>query len=505
MRVTRLVPVLLASALLVAACGGEPAGSPDAPAAQDTTLDVRLVLEPTSLDITSVAGAALTQLLLDNVYEGLVSRDADGTIVPRLAQAYDVSPDGLTYTFHLHDGLTFADGSALTSADVVWSYQQVLAPTSKNPNKKDFAAVSGVTAPDPKTVVLTLSARDSNLLYNLTNRAGAVLKKDTDPSTLADKPNGSGPFTVQSWQRGSAITLARNDEYWGDKAKLQTVVLHYITDPNAANNAETTGDTDVQTGPDPTLLDPFTNNPDFTVQEGVTSDKFVLGFNNAKGPLADVRVRTAIRQAIDKNGLVQVALAGRGQLIGGGVAPTDPWFDDSLTSIDPYDPAAAKALLAQAGYGSGLSLNLSVPTIYRSTIGEYVASQLKQVGITVNYQPVEFAVWLDQVFTKGDYDMSIVDHAEARDITNYANPDYYWHYNSPQVQQWAAQATAATSDADRDALYKQISKQISTDAASDWLYSPKSLVVVRKGVEGFPTRETNSRLALAGVTATAAG
>jgi peptide/nickel transport system substrate-binding protein len=196
-----------------------------------------------------------------------------------------------------------------------------------------------------------------------------------------------------------------------------------------------------------------------------------------------------------------VALAGRGQVIGGGVAPTDPWFDDSLTSIDPYDPAAAKALLAQAGYGSGLSLNLSVPNIYRSTIGEYVASQLGQVGITVNYQPVEFAVWLDQVYTKADYDLSIVDHAEARDIANYANPAYYWRYNSAQVQQLAAQATAAPTDAERDALYKQVSKQISTDAASDWLFSPKSLVVTRKGVDGFPTREISSRLALAGVSA----
>lgn len=502
MRVTRLVPALLASTLLVAACGGgEPAGPPDAPAAQDTTLDVRLVLEPTSLDITSVAGAALPQLLLDNVYEGLLSRDADGKIVPKLAQDYDVSPDGLTYTFTLRDGPTFADGSPLTSADVAWSYQQAIAPDSKNPGKKDIASIASVAAPDPKTVILTLASRDSNLLYGLTNRAGAVLKKDTDPASLADEPNGSGPFTVQSWQRGSAITLARNDRYWGDKAKLQTIVLHYIPDPNAADNAETTGDTDVQTAPDPTLLDPFTTDPDFTVQEDVTSDKFVLGFNHSRGPLADARVRTAIRQAIDKNGLIQVVLAGRGQLIGGGVAPTDPWFDDSLTSIDPYDPAAAKALLAQAGYASGLTLDLLVPNIYRSTIGEYVASQLGQVGITVDYQPVEFAVWLDRVYTKADYDLSVVDHAEARDITNYANPAYYWRYDSPQVQQWATQATAATSDAVRDGFYRQIAKQISTDAASDWLYSPKSLVVVRKGVDGFPTREANSRLALAGVTA----
>jgi peptide/nickel transport system substrate-binding protein len=499
MRVFRLVPVLLASAVVVAACGGAPAGEPDAPDAQDTTLDVRLVLEPTSLDVTTVAGAALNQLLIDNVYEGLLSRDADGEIVEKLAQSYEVSPDGLTYTFTLRDGLTFADGSPLTSADAVWSLQQAIAPTSKNPSKKDLASIASVTAPDPGTVVITTAARDANLLYGLTNRAGLILKANTDPATLADKPNGSGPYVVESWQRGSAITLTRNPTYWGEQAKTETVVLHYIPDTSAANNAALTGDVDVLTGPDPTLLDGFANPDEFTIAEGVTSDKFVLGINNARGPLADPRVRHALRQAIDKQGLIDVALAGRGTLIGSGVAPTDPWFDESLTSTDAYDPDGAKALLAEAGVGTGLTLNLVVPNIYPARIGEYVASQLGEVGVTVNYQPVEFAVWLDQVFTKADYDLSIVDHAEARDIANYANPDYYWRYNSPQVQQLAAQATAAPDEAARDALYRQVAQQISADAASDWLYSPKSVVVTRPGVNDFPTREINSRLPLAGV------
>ncbi|WP_433559847.1 ABC transporter substrate-binding protein [Pseudonocardia xinjiangensis] len=501
-RVRRLVPLLLAAAVLAAACSGAESGGAGAPAA-DTTLDVRLVLEPTSLDITSVAGAAVSQLLLDNVYEGLLTRDAGGAIVPLLAQDVSTSPDGLTYTFRLHDGLTFADGSPLMSADVVWSYRNVIAPESKNPNKADFAAVTGVDAPDPHTVVITLSRRDANFTYALTDRAAAVLKQGTDPATLAGTANGSGPFVIRSWQRGSSITLARNEHYWGQPANLSGVVLHYIPDTTAANNAQLTGETDVETGPDPTLLSQF-QGPDFTVAEGVTSDKFVLGINNGRGPLADVRVRHAIRQAIDKDGLIRVALAGKGQRIGSGVAPTDPWFDAGLTSIDPYDPPAAKALLAEAGFGSGLDLTLVVPNIYSARIGEYVASQLGQVGIRVRYEPVEFATWLDRVYTKADYDLSIVDHAEARDIGNYANPDYYWRYSDAQVQQWADQASTAASDAERDGLYRQVARKISEDAVSDWLYSPTSLVVLRAGVTGFPTRETNSRLDLAQVTASAA-
>ncbi|MGI5131999.1 ABC transporter substrate-binding protein [Pseudonocardia sp. CA-107938] len=490
--------VALAALVVLAGCGS--GGGAAAPSA-DATVDVRLVLEPTSLDITSVAGVALEQVLLDNVYQGLLTRTQDGQVKPLLAQAAPtVSADGLTYTFQLKPGVTFADGSPLTSADVVWSYQQVIAPESTNPDKKSFGSVAAVAGPDPQTVQITLKQRDSNFAWALTGRAGAVLKKGTDPSTLATTPNGSGPFVLKQWNRGSTITLARNDRYWGEKAKVASVVLHYIPDPNTANNAQLTGETDVETRPEPTLLSAFTGRDEFTVAEGITSDKFVLGFNNGRGPLADPKVRHAVRQAIDKDGLIKI-LGGTNKRIGSGVAPTDPWFTD-LTSIDPYDPAAAKRLLAEAGHPNGFPLTLTVPNIYPESIGSYVASQLGQVGITVAVRPVEFATWLDKVFKQADYDMSIVDHAEPRDIANYANAAYYWRYNSPAVQDLIARAGTAASDGERDGLMKQAAQQISNDAASDWLFNVGERTVIRKGVTGFPTSSTTSRLDLSGLAAT---
>ncbi|WP_181780827.1 ABC transporter substrate-binding protein [Pseudonocardia pini] len=502
MRPTRLASTLAltaATAVLLAACGGGGAEQAAAPST-DATVDVRLVLEPTSLDLTTVSGAALEQLLLDNVYQGLLTRTQAGEIRPLLAESVQTSADGLTYTFSLRPNLRFADGSPLTSADVVWSYQRVLAPDSKNPNKKDLAAVAAVTAPDPRTVQITLSQRDSNLTYALTNRAGVVLKKDTDPASLAATPNGSGPYVVRQWNRGSTITLARNENYWGEKVKVASVVLHYITDDNAANNAQLTGETDVETAPEPTLLSAFEGRDEFTVAEGITSDKFVLGFNTGRGPLADPRVRHAIRQAIDKDGLIRI-LGGTGQRIGSGVAPTDPWYED-LTAIDPYDPEAARRLLADAGQAGGLTLSLQVPNIYPESVGTYVASQLGQVGITVDVQPVEFATWLDKVYKQADYDLSIVDHAEPRDIGNYANPQYYWRYDSPVVQDLVARAGTAATDQERDDLYRQVARRISEDAASDWLLNPGTRTVIREGVEGFPTSSTSSRLDLSALTAT---
>jgi peptide/nickel transport system substrate-binding protein len=498
----RLALLLLAVGLVLSGCGGTArtevaGGAPD----PDATVTVRLVLEPTSLDLTRVAGVALGQVLLDNVYQTLLTRTDDQKIVPLLAATEDTSPDGLTYTFRLHPEARFADGSPLTSADVAWSLDRARAADSVNPRARDLAAIASIATPDPRTVVITLRHRDTGLRYALTNSAGAVLKKGTDPATLGANPNGSGPFVVRQWQRGASITLSRNERYWGKAAEVASVVLLYIPDFNAANNAELTGDTDVEVTPLPTLLDPIRANPAFTISQGITSDKYTLGMNNTRGPLADLRVRRAIRGAIDKDGLNKI-LGGTFRRIGSGVAPTDPWFRD-LTSIDPYDPASAKALLAQAGCPNGLKLNLTVPDIYPSTIGEYVVSQLKQVGITVTFRPVEFASWLDKVFTQGDFDLSIVDHAEARDIGNYANPRYYWHYDSRVVQDLYQRATTAATDGERDALLEQAASQVSEDAASDWLLNPSDLVVLRRGITGFPTSGTSSRLNLSQLAATA--
>ena len=493
----RLLPLLLVGALALAGCGGGSSGSSSSAADANATVDVRLKLEPSSLDLTTVAGAALDQILLDNVYQGLVTRDASDKIVPALANSYQASADGLSYTFALNPTATFHDGSPVTAADVLWSYEKVLAPTSANPNKADFANVKAVTAPDERTVRITLSKRDSNFTYGLTNRAGVVYRKDA--TKLADSENGTGPFKLQKWARGASITLVRNDSYWGPKAKVAKVVFRYIPDDNAANSAALSGDLDVVTALDPKLEAAYKGNQDFTLQKGIASDKFVLGFNNAYGPLKDVRVRRAIRQAIDKAGLI--SSYGQGIHIGGPVAPTDPWYDPSLTSIDPYHPAAAKKLLAEAGQ-SNLKLTLTVPSFYPSLYAEFVASQLKQVGVTVTITSVEFPTWLDTVFTKGDYQLSLIDHAEARDIGIWANPAYYFHYDSKPVQQLVLQAQAAPTDAQRNALLKQAAKIVSTDAASDFLAGGQIDTILRKGITGFPKDSTSARLNLADLSAT---
>lgn len=502
-----ILPVLAAALFAAAACGtggvtspgaatsSQAATPPDDQLDTSATVDVRLVLEPTSLNIFATSGAALDQILLDNVYQGLVGIDtgAKDKIVPRLATSWDISADGLTYTFHLVPDAKFHDGSPLTSSDVVWSLRQQIAPGSKAVYGANFASIANVSAPDPRTVQIGLNSRDTFLLWNLAQRGGIVYKQGTDFSTLDSAENGSGPFTLAQWNRGASITLARNDTYWGAKPKVAKVVFHYITEPSAANNAQQTGQTDIETAADPTLLPAFTGNGDFSVLKGTTTDKFTLAFNGTQAPFTNPDVRHAIRQAIDKQSIIKAY--GAGTAIGSAVPPQDPWYED-LTSIDAYNPDNARKLLAAAGYAGGLQLTLDVPSIYPASITDVLVSDLKQVGVTLTVRPVEFQTWLSQVFKNHDFQLSLVDHAEARDIASYATPGYYFGYDNKQVQQWYGQARTAASDTERDGLLKQVARQVSQDAATDWLFLAEADTVVHKGIYGVPQNETSNRFNL---------
>ncbi|MFF4835399.1 hypothetical protein [Streptomyces sp. NPDC001315] len=153
--------------------------------------------------------------------------------------------------------------------------------------------------------------------------------------------------------------------------------------------------------------------------------------------------------------------------------------------------------MKQAGYGDGLKLTVKIPNIYPTEIGDYLASQLGLVGIRLTVRQVEFQSWLDAVYTKHDFQLSLVDHAEARDLYNFANPDYYFGYDNADVQKWYDAAQTASSDSQRDTLLKKAARQVSEDAAADWLFVSQTLTVVRSGVTGVPRSFTSNHYSLA--------
>jgi peptide/nickel transport system substrate-binding protein len=482
--------LVAASALALTACTGSGTGSSSGQPDPNASVAIRLALSPSNLDIRETTGAPLDQILLDNVYQGLVSLTTDQKIVPALAKSWTVSSDGLTYTFDLRTGVTFHDGKALTPEDVVWSLQQ----HQKNATwagAMNLASMKSVSA-SGQTITVVLSSPDINLLFDLTGRAGTILKKD-DTVDYKTKENGTGPFTLGSWNQGASITLDRYEKYWGDKAKVKDVTFDIIAENQAAISAAQSGELDVVTGYDATLNDQLKKSG-FTVTNGKATDKYVLAMNSDNKYLSDKRVREALRLAINHDAIVK-AVGGAGKTLFGPIPELDPGYEN-LSSVVPYNPTKAKDLLKAAG-ATDMTLTLTIPSVYGTTLPQILVSDFNAVGVTLKVNQVDFPTWLTQVYTNKNYDLSIVDHVEARDFDTWANPDYYYTYDNPEVQKLYEQAIQSTSESASNDLLKQAARMVSEDMAADWLYNWTPPVAVAPGVTGMPIDNVNSRINLA--------
>lgn len=452
--------------------------------AREHQVVIGLKLAPTNLDIRNTAGTALDQVLIGNVMEGLVARNSNNEVVPSIAKSWTQSDDGLTYVFHLNEGMTFSNGDELTAKDVAWSLNELI--DKQYHAADDLASVKTVTADESaNTVTLTLSQPNSNLLWNLSGRAGLVYDQDATYDAKTEVI-GSGPYVVADFAEGDSITLKANEHYWGTHAaKTPTIVIKYYADDNAGINALKSGDIQEFSGVSQNMV---TNlGDDFTVTAGDGTDKYVLAFNNASNSmLADKRIRQAIRYGINHDEII-ASRGGADVALGGPIPDLDPGYED-LTSLYPYDQAKAKSLMKEAGYSTEkpLKLTLTYANIYASELGDQLRSQLAAIGIDLKVNIVEFSTWLQDVYTNHDYDLSLVDHNESHDFSQWANPEYYYGFNNADVQRLYAEGIAATSESVRDAKFAEAARIVSEEAAADWLFSYRVTTVLAKGLEGFP-------------------
>jgi len=427
-------------------------------------------LEPPVLDPTTNPAAAISEVLYGNVYEGLVQFAADGSAQPRLALSWEISSDGLTYVFHLKSGVRFHDGSEFDAAAAKYSLERILAPGSTNPQRARLRAIRAVEAVDPLTLRVLLTRRSGGLLQSLAF-GSAVMVSPTSAINNAVQPIGTGPFRFLRWRRGDSITLERNPDYQGPPALLRQVTFKFITDPTAAFAALMAGDVDAFSNyPAPESFPQFAADRRFKVFTGTTEMETVLGLNERVAPLHNLLVRRAISYALDRRAIIDGAMFGYGTPIGSHFPPGNPAYVD-LTGLYPHDLAKARELLAQAGYSHGFSMTLKLPPpSYARRSGEIVASQLAQIGIRVKIENLEWAQWLDQVYTRHDFDMSIVGHAEPLDYDIYARDDYYFGYSSPEFKALIAALDDSVEPAARKDLLQQIQRKLAADAVNGFLF-----------------------------------
>jgi peptide/nickel transport system substrate-binding protein len=472
--------VLLAAAWLAASPG--PAGG-QAP----SSMTIQVTAEPPGLDLTATPASATATVVFYNIQEALVKVDPHGKLVPWLAERWQTT-DNLHYTFFLKRGVRFHGGRPFTADDVKFVLDRARNPESRHPHVRQYEDIAAIEVKDEHTVTISLKKVNAMFLYTLA-RQGSVMYPREAVEQLKANPVGTGPFTLARWDRGDRIVLKRNPDYHvKGLPRLDQAVFRFIADQNAALAALQAGDVDVVAGVGlgPESVEVVRRNPGLQVVVGETTNDVVLALNNSRKPYSDVRVRRAITHAVNKEEILKGAMFGFGRILGTNIDPLNPYYVDMAKAV-PYSPEKAKQLLAEAGYANGFDAGLKVPPQYPYTVrtGEVLVGQLGRAGIRVKLEQIEWGQWLDRVYKNADYDMTIIGHAEAWDEGNYANPGYYFRYDSPRFQETYKQTLVTVDETKRRALYADLQKIMVDEAPVVWLYVYPRIVAAKKAISGI--------------------
>lgn len=475
------------------------------------TLVVAQGAEPKSLD-PQVATSLNDFRILENVYEGLV-RFRSGTleIEPSLAERWEVSPDGLSYTFQLRPDVLFHDGTPFDAEAVRYNFGRLLDPdhpeydTGPFPLAFFFSAVEEVEAIDSLTVRFRLKEPFAPFLANLAYPTGYLVS----PSAVrrfgreyGRHPVGTGPFRFGGWESHRFVKLERFEGYRAGSARLRQVVFRPIADENARLTELLAGSCDVVTEVAPDMIDYFRRRPDFEVHEKPGPHLWFLIFNTRSGPLADVRVRQAINYAIDKEGLCRDLLQGTATIAAGPVPKAFGWAFDPELQPYPHDPDRARALLREAG-ADGATLTLYATEsgsgmLDPKAMATAIQGDLRAVGLRVTIETYEWNTFLAKVNKglEGQADM-----AEMAWMTN--DPDTLpylalrtaaWpekggfnsgYYSNPEVDRLLDEARRSTAQAERALLYREMQRLVWQDAPWAFIASWKQNAVTSRVVSGL--------------------
>jgi peptide/nickel transport system substrate-binding protein len=448
--------------------------------------------EPDQLDPQKTS-AYFSFEVLENVYDTLVEPDEHLDMRPALAESWEVSPDQLTWTFHLRKGVTFHDGSPFTADDVVYSYRRIIDQQLSNAYR--FSAVSDVTAAGPSTVKITVKAPTPNLPVNIGGFKGMAIvqRKNVEAGTIATHPIGTGPFAFKNAKSGDSITLTANKNFWGGPPAISGVTFRFIPESSTALSALQAGEVDWTDSIPTQRVDELKGDDSMTLGMTPSSDYWYLTLNEARKPWNDVRVRQAIAYGIDRDAIVQATSYGTAVANQLAIPKSSPWYTDYHRYT--RDIGKAKSLLDQAGV-KHVSLEMMATSDYPQTVtaAQIIADNLAPLGINVKIRTVDFGTWLDEQ-NSGQFDMLMMGW-----LGNIDPDDFYYSqqhtggksnaqkYSNPTVDGLLDAARTETNQNARADLYVKAATTIADDVSYIYLYNPSVIQAWSKRLPGYEAR-----------------
>ena len=474
---------------VLCACGdGSGKGDEGSKGLQDARKDaneivVAIAQDPEdSLDPHAAASAGTREVVF-NIYEGLVKTGPTGELIPAVAESYKVSEDGLVYTFTLREGVKFHNGEPVTAEDVIYSLNRCAEHSGDSALKSAFSAICDLQAIDDKTVTFRLDQPDMELIYFMT---AAIIPADGELV-------GTGPFVLAERTPQESIVLERFEDYWGDKAGVAKATYRIYEDMTALMMALKGGSVDVCAHLTSAQIREL--GEEFTILEDTMNLVQAVYLNNAVEPFNNVKVRQAISYAIDRQMIMDVVFDGHGAAIGSNIYPKlERYFMPELVDYYTCDPAKAKQLLAEAGYGDGFDMTITVSSNYQPHMdtAEVVVQQLAAIGVRAKVQPVDATTWYSEAYTNRQF-QSTITGLDAKNITARAmlerfvsdNGKNFMNYNNPEYDALYAAARSATDEASQTEAYKAMERMLTEDAANLYIQDLADFVAVRPDLQGY--------------------
>jgi peptide/nickel transport system substrate-binding protein len=421
--------------------------------------------------------------VFEQITEPLYTVTANGkNVKPWLATSYDLSSDGMTYTFHLRKGVKFSNGQPMTSADVKFTLDQ--ARTTKGGWEFIDVAIKDVQAPDPNTVVVHTKYKWAPFLADIALFSNAIIPKDfagQSEDEFFKHPIGTGPFVWDHWNKGQEVVLKRNPNYWQKgKPYLDQVTFSLVPDDNTRILQLKGGQSDINQFPPFSALQTLKGTPGVVMKLFPSTRTDYIEMNQRRKPFDDVHVRRAISYAIDRESIIKSVQFGIGKPANSFMPPQVPYYDPQSPGLQ-YDLNKAKQEMAQSSVPNGFKTTMlagaGIET--ETSQAEIIQQSLKKIGIDLTIKKVDQTTEADLEDTF-NYDMGpsywTMDIADPDELVTFAvDPgagahSFYTDYNNPQVVQWTHEAQRTFDPAKRAQLYKQIQAQSAQDAFMIFLY-----------------------------------